>query len=82
MAPESDIMIEGRLVRLETKLDILIQQIDRLPPSPICIANHKDHEVRISSMEAWRNKAIGVLLAANIILALVIDKIKHWLWPS
>lgn len=80
--PHPDIMTAERLTRLETKLDILIGQIEKLPPSPTCVANHSDHDKRLTSLEAWRNKAIGVMLAANIIFILVIDKLKNWIWPS
>jgi hypothetical protein len=82
MLPEADIAIAERIVRLETKLDFLIAQLNNLPPSPACVANHRDHDVRITALEAWRNKAIGVMLAANIIFVLVIDKIKNWMWPT
>jgi hypothetical protein len=81
MVREADIVTAERLTRLETKLDILIAQINKLPPSPTCIANHKDHDRRLTSLEAWRNKIIGVMLAVNIVFILVIDKIKHWVWP-
>lgn len=82
MAPESDIITAERLTRLETKLDILIDQMKNLPPSPVCVANHKEHDTRLTSLEAWRNKAIGVMVAANILFILVIDKIKNWIWPT
>lgn len=79
---EDKIITAERLTRLETKLDILISQIEKLPPSPVCVANHRDHDKRLTSLEGWRNKAIGVLMAANIFFILIIDKLKHWVWPS
>lgn len=81
MPPEADIVNENRLTRLETKLDFLIAQIEKLPPSSTCIANHAGHELRITSLEAWRNKAVGVMIAFNIFFILIIDKLKAWLWP-
>ena len=74
--PPSDIDIAERIVRLETKLDFLISQMDRLPPSPVCITKHSEFETRISSMEAWRNKAIGIFMVMNVFLIIFIDKIK------
>jgi hypothetical protein len=82
MVHEGDIVTAERLTRLETKLDILIAQIDKLPPSPTCVANHKDHETRLTKLEGWRNKIIGIMLALNIVFILVIDKIKNWMWPT
>lgn len=73
--------LSERIVRLETKLDILLAQIEKLPPSPTCVLNHKDHDKRLASLEAWRNKAVGVMLAFNIFFILIIDKLKAWLWP-
>lgn len=81
MPPDNDIAIAERIVRLETKLDFLISQMEKLPPSPTCVANHASHELRITGLEAWRNKIIGVMLAANIVFILLIEKIKAWVWP-
>ncbi len=69
MVHEGDIVTAERLTRLETKLDILIAQIDKLPPSPTCVANHKDHETRLTKLEGWRNK---IILSSGV----------FQLWPS
>ena len=65
-----------RIVRLETKLDFLISQMDRLPPSPTCVTRHLEFDTRISSMEAWRNRAVGVVLVFNIAILIFMDKIR------
>jgi hypothetical protein len=88
MAPESD--MAERMVRVETKLDFLIGQIDRLPPSPACVVKHKEidekHEgiwtrldqvdKRFSGLEKWQNRVIGGFLALNIVLVLAMEKIR------
>jgi hypothetical protein len=78
MAPESDILTAERIVRLETKLDLLLQQVDRLPPSPVCMAEHIALRARISSLETWRNRAAGALLIVNLVFVIAIDKIRAW----
>jgi hypothetical protein len=65
-----------RIVRLETKLDFLIAQMDKLPPSPLCVSKHLEFEARIVSVEAWRNRAIGVVMVFNVVLVIFMDKIK------
>ena len=65
-----------RIVRLETKLDFLIAQMDKLPPSPVCVHKHMEFEARIVSVEAWRNRAIGVVMVFNVVLVIFMDKIK------
>lgn len=72
----SEIDTAERIVRLETKIDFLIGQIDKLPPSPVCVAKHKELEERLDMMELWRNRMIGAFLVLNIILVAVMDKIK------
>jgi hypothetical protein len=76
MPPHDALDIAERIVRLETKLDFLIAQMDKLPPSPICIHKHLDFDARMTSMEAWRNRAIGVVMILNIALVVFLDKIK------
>jgi hypothetical protein len=77
MAPiHENIDVAERIVRLETKLDFLISQMDRLPPSPACITKHTDMEIRLSSLETWRNRAMGIVLVFNIALVVFMDKIK------
>ena len=65
-----------RIVRLETKLDFLISQMDRLPPSPTCITRHLEFDNRLTSIEAWRNRAIGVVLVFNIVILIFMDKLR------
>ena len=67
-----------RIVRLETKLDFLISQMDRLPPSPVCVAKHHDYDDRLAAIESWRNRAIGVVMILNILLVVFIDKVKQF----
>ncbi len=78
--PPSDIDIAERIVRLETKLDFLISQMDRLPPSPICLVKHKELEDRLDSMETWRNRAIGVFLILNILFVIALEKIRAFVF--
>ena len=91
-----DVMIEGahtmsnrdpvdiaeRIVRLETKLDFIIGQIDKLPPSPVCIIKHKDLEDRLDAVESWRNRLIGVVMILNIALVVFLDKIRDFFTGS
>lgn len=72
------IEIAERIVRLETKLDFLISQIDRLPPSPACIEQHEAISNRVTVLEAWRNRAVGVLLVINIVLVATMDKVLNF----
>ena len=74
--PPTELDIAERIVRLETKLDFIIAQIDKLPPSPICTAKHRELEDRLDTMETWRNRIVGALFVANILVVLFIDKIK------
>jgi hypothetical protein len=62
--------IAERIVRLETKLDFLIEKAvgER--------TEIKALEARLDSMEAWRNRAIGVFMVVNIVFILFLDKIK------
>lgn len=75
MAPESD--MAERMVRVETKLDFLIGQIDKLPPSPACIVKHEEFTVRLTGLEKWQSRMIGVFLALNIMLVLAMEKVRH-----
>lgn len=82
MTPIDQIELAERIVRLETKLDFLIAQLEKLPPSPTCVARHTDYETRITSLERWRSQAIGALLILNVVFIVALDKIRNWLWPS
>ena len=74
--------VAERIVRLETKLDFLIAQIDRLPPSPVCIARHKEFDDRFNALEAWRNRLIGIVMILNIAMVIFIDKIKGFFFAG
>jgi hypothetical protein len=62
--------IAERIVRLETKLDYLIANVTNERTSI------RELEERIDSMEAWRNRAIGMFMVVNIVFILFLDKIK------
>lgn len=74
MAPEHD--MAERMVRVETKLDILIQQVDKLPPSPTCVAKHRELDLRFDALERWQNRVAGAFFALNIVLVLAMEKIR------
>lgn len=76
MAPNDHDTAE-RIVRLETKLDFLINQIDKLPPSPACIAKHIEYDARFNIADAWRNRVMGAILIFNIVIVLFMDKLKQ-----
>lgn len=79
MATLEQIDTAERIVRLETKLDFLIAQLSNLPPSPTCVSHHIETNKRLTSLEAWRNKAIGVLIAVNILVAIIIEKFINFI---
>ena len=74
MAPEKSESEVERIVRLETKIDFIIAQMSSLPPSPVCVNHHVEFNKRLTLLEAWRNRAIGALMIANIIMVVIIDK--------
>lgn len=80
MAPEND--ISERMVRVETKLDILIQQVDKLPPSPTCLAKHRELDLRFETLEKWQNRLAGAFLAVNLFLILAMDKLKNFFFGN
>jgi len=77
MAP-TDLDVAERIVRLETKLDFIIAQIDKLPPAPACVVKHKEFDDRFIALEAWRNRLIGIVMILNIAMVVFIDKIKNF----
>lgn len=81
MAP-SEVETATRIVRLETKIDFIIDKIDKLPPSPVCVAKHLEIDNKFDDVERWRNRAVGALLVANIIFILMVDKIRAVLFPA
>jgi hypothetical protein len=80
MSPDNEMV--QRMVRVETKLDILITQIDKLPPSPVCIDKHKELDRRLDSIERWQNRLAGVFLALNLLFILAIEKIKAFFFGA
>lgn len=75
--PPTELDIAERIVRLETKLDFLIAQMDRLPPSPVCVQKHLEFEARFNSLDAWRNRIMGAILIFNILIVFFLDKLKQ-----
>jgi hypothetical protein len=65
-----------RLVRLETKLDFLIGSMDKLPPSPVCVTKHIEHDARLTALENLKHKALGALVVVNILITIFLDKLK------
>ena len=74
--PPSELDTGERIVRLETKLDFIIQTMDRLPPSPTCIQRHIEYEARLGALETLRNKAIGAVLILNVVIVFFMEKIR------
>jgi hypothetical protein len=72
--------IAERIVRLETKLDFIIAQMEKMPPSPTCTLKHAEIDEKIEDLERWRNRAIGAFLILNIFLVFATDKIKATLF--
>lgn len=76
MAPNDPIDTAERLVRVETKIDFLIKSLENLPPSPTCLKQHEELEDRVTRMETWVNRAIGVVIAVNILITVFAYKLK------
>lgn len=79
MPPNDTIDTAERLVRLETKLDFLIKSMENLPPSPTCLKKHEELEDRVSSMERFVNRAIGAMIAINILITIFAYKLKGFI---
>ncbi len=79
MPPSDSIDTAERLVRLETKLDFLIKSLDNLPPSPTCLKKHDELDERIGSVERFVNRAIGALVAVNILITVFAYKLKGFI---
>ena len=79
MPPNDTIDTAERLVRLETKLDFLIKSMENLPPSPVCLRKHEELEERVTAMEKFVNRVIGIAIAANIILTIFAYKLKGFI---
>ena len=76
MPPNDPIDTAERLVRLETKLDFIIKSMENLPPSPACLKKQEDIEDRMTAMEKFVNRAVGALIAVNILITVFAYKIK------
>lgn len=79
MPPNDTIDTAERLVRLETKLDFLIKSMENLPPSPTCLKKHEELEERVSAMERFVNRAIGAMIAINILITIFAYKLKGFI---
>jgi hypothetical protein len=81
MAP-SEVDTASRIVRLETKLDFIIERLDRLPPSSVCVVKHKELDERLDAMETWRNRMVGAILVINILVVILMDKIRAFFFSQ
>jgi hypothetical protein len=79
MAPNDPIDTAERLVRVETKLDFIIESMKNLPPSPVCLKQHEDIDERISTIEKFVNRAVGALIAINILITVFAYKLKGFI---
>lgn len=79
MPPNDTIDTAERLVRLETKLDFLIKSMENLPPSPVCLKKHEELEERVTAMEKFVNRIIGIAIAANILITIFAYKLKGFI---
>lgn len=79
MPPNDLIDTAERLVRVETKIDFLIKSMENLPPSPTCVKNHEELDNRMTSMEKFVNRAVGALIAVNILITIFAYKLKGFI---
>jgi hypothetical protein len=79
MAPYDSIDTAERLVRLETKLDFVIKSLNDLPPSPTCLKKHEELEDRVTGLEKFVNRAVGALVAVNILITVFAYKLKGFI---
>lgn len=66
MTPNDPIDTAERLVRLETKLDFLITSIKK----------HEELEARVGGLERFVNRAVGAMVAINILITVFAYKFK------
>lgn len=79
MPPNDSIDTAERLVRVETKLDFLIKSLENLPPSPTCTKKQEETEERIAALEKFVNRAIGAMVAVNILITVFAYKLKGFI---
>lgn len=79
MPPNDPIDTAERLVRVETKLDFIIKALDDLPPSPTCLKKHEELDDRLSALEKFVNRAVGALIAVNILITVFAYKLKGFI---
>ena len=79
MPPNDLIDTAERLVRLETKLDFILKALNDLPPSPTCLKNHETLEDRTTALEKFVNRAVGAMVAINIIITFFAYKLKGFI---
>jgi hypothetical protein len=79
MAPNDPIDTAERLVRVETKIDFLIKSLENLPPSPTCLKKNEEIEDRINALEKFVNRAVGALIAVNILITVFAYKLKGFI---
>lgn len=79
MAPNDPIDTAERLVRVETKLDFILKALSDLPPSPTCLKKHEELDDRLSALEKFVNRAVGALIAVNILITVFAYKLKGFI---
>lgn len=76
MPPTDALDTAERLARVETKIDFLIESLKNLPPHKELVEKDAAIEVRVTKLETFVNRAIGVIIAANVLLTLFAYKLK------
>lgn len=79
MPPNDPIDTAERLVRVETKLDFILKALSDLPPSPTCLKKHEELDDRLSALEKFVNRAVGALIAVNILITVFAYKLKGFI---
>lgn len=64
-----------RLVRVETKLDFIIEHLKDPQPGPQMLEKFSELDRRITLLERWHNMTIGALVILNIALTFFSDNI-------
>lgn len=71
------------IIRMEGRLDAVLQRLDRQEQhTQKCvdemIANHKDQEMRLRTLEDWRNTMIGKFAVFGMAIAAGIAILSSW----